>query len=449
MSGPTTLEYLILQSALLGAEAALRAARGIGDARDQAVRDASQRAAQSLRMREEARAALHHLATRARQLEAALQRLNALAALHALGGADAMVAIPARPASGTQEALTAYAASLEHALDEARARLSEAARRMNQAGAGAGSATAESLERAANPRSLDELLDAYLAAGRSARDDARLAGRRARIARLLAPLAAGESAEALPADMGTLLAELAQPGEEQRAQAVELELQRLVARERARREAEALAQGRARDLLARLDGLTGEDAEVDAMRQSLELAAAGLFELTEQHEARARSLAEARHAAQAEAVRKAAATVLEGTLADLGFVVEPISHTLFMEGGVAHFSRPEWGEYAVRLRTSPADATLNFNVVREASATTADAASARLRDLRAEQTWCEHIPRLAQALEARGIRLKTRRLLGAGEAPVQVVPAGSLSGLAQPGADAHAARPAPAAREAQ
>lgn len=446
MSGPTTLEYLILQSALLGAEAALRAAREIGDARDQAVRDATHRAAQSLRMREEARAALRHLATHARQLETALERLNALASLHSQDGTGAVVAMPARPANATHESLSAYAARLEQALEEARARLSAAAARMTKAQAG--SAGAEGLDRLANPRSLDELLDAYLASGRSARDDARLAERRARIARLLAPLAAGESVEALPADMGALLAELARPGEEQRAQAVELELQRLVARERTRREAAARAQGRARELLSRLDALTGEDAEVDAMRQSLELAAAGLMELTEQHEARAQALAEARQAAQAEAVRKAAATVLEGTLADLGFVVEPISHTLFMKGGVAHFSRPEWGEYAVRLRTSPADATLNFNVVREAGTTATDAASARLRDLRAEQTWCEHIPRLTQALEARGIRLKTRRLLGAGEAPVQVVPAGALSGLAKPAADTRAAQPAPAAREA-
>jgi hypothetical protein len=446
MSGPTTLEYLILQSALLGAEAALRAARGIGAARDQTIRDASQRAAQSLRMRDEQRAALRHIATRARQLETALERLNSLAALHSRDGAGAAISMPARPSSATEEALSAYTASLEQALNDARARLSGAASRMAQSQAAASGA--ERVDRVANPRSLNELLDAYLAAGRSARDDARLAERRARIQRLLAPLAAGESVEALPADMGLLLAELAQPGEEQRTQAVELELQRLVTRERTRREAAARAQGRARELLARLDALAGEDAEVEATRQSLELAAAGLLELTVQQEARAHALAEARQASQAEAVRKAAATVLEGTLADLGFVVEPISHTLFMEGGVAHFSRPEWGEYAVRLRTSPTDATLNFNVVREAGGAGTDAASARLRDLRAEQTWCEHIPRLTQALEARGIRLKTRRLLGAGEAPVQVVPAGALSSLTKPAAGARATQPAPATREA-
>ena len=132
-------------------------------------------------------------------------------------------------------------------------------------------------------------------------------------------------------------------------------------------------------------------------------------------------------------VQSAAARILEGTLRDLGFSVEPIKHTLFVEGGVAHFTRTDWGDYAVRLRASPTEGTLNFNVVREAGSEAADALSMRLRDARAEESWCAHIPKLTETLAARGIGLKVRRRLGAGEAPAQVVPAGTLDGLQQAG----------------
>lgn len=51
----------------------------------------------------------------------------------------------------------------------------------------------------------------------------------------------------------------------------------------------------------------------------------------------------------AEADRQAA-IVLEQSLRDLGYAIE---ETLFVEGGVAHFQRPEWGDYFVRLRVDP------------------------------------------------------------------------------------------------
>jgi len=138
-------------------------------------------------------------------------------------------------------------------------------------------------------------------------------------------------------------------------------------------------------------------------------------------------------------VQRAAAEILERTLKDLGFAVEPIAHTLFVDGGVAHFTRADWDGYAVRMRASPAGATLNFNVVREAGAPgTIDAGARRQIDARAEDAWCAQIPRLTQTLEQRGIRLKVTRMLGAGEAPVQEVKAGSLPHLLPAGVPAAA-----------
>lgn len=431
MSGPCTLEYLLIQGVLLGAQATLDAARDIGRARDVAIRDAADRIADTRRMREEARAGLRHLAARARELEAGLERLRTLAA--ALAGREGEAAapleidLPARPAALDDHALADYALTLERALATGREQLAAVASAM--AGRQTGSPDPEGFGRLAQPRSLDDLLDAYLAEGRSVRRAADIAARRARMERLLAPLATGAAVAVLPGEIGALLAELAEPGETQRVQAVELELQRLVARERAKREAQARAQTQARELLALLDECTADDSATNAMRQTLELVASGLVDLTPDIEARARILIDALRAAEAERLRAAAAAVLEGTLTDLGFVVEPISHTLFLDGGVAHFSRPQWGEYAVRLRVSPSEGTINFNVVRESDAAPADPVSARIRDMRAEATWCEHIPQLSETLEARGIRLDVKRRLGAGEAPVQLVPAGALAGL--------------------
>jgi hypothetical protein len=157
---------------------------------------------------------------------------------------------------------------------------------------------------------------------------------------------------------------------------------------------------------------------------------------------------QALHAAQAartQAQQAAASVILTHTLRDLGFVVEPIEHTLFIEGGMAHFTRPDWGDYAVRLRATPTAATLNFNVVRAQTDTAAgfvDWVVQYRHDSAAEERWCAHIPKLVDTLAARGLTLDVKRRLGAGEAPVQAVPAQDLAPLAAQ--TTNAARPAPA-----
>lgn len=161
----------------------------------------------------------------------------------------------------------------------------------------------------------------------------------------------------------------------------------------------------ARDQLARLTRLAGADHAVDPAAARLD--------------ARMTALLASEEKAQEEL---AAAIVLEQSLKDLGYAVEDIAETLFIEGGVAHFQRPEWGDYFVRLRIDPKRRAMNFNVVR-AGVKTEDR---KHEDRLAEERWCSTFPKLFETLEARGIPITVTRLLQAGEAPVQVVDATSL-----------------------
>jgi hypothetical protein len=121
---------------------------------------------------------------------------------------------------------------------------------------------------------------------------------------------------------------------------------------------------------------------------------------------------------------EAAAQVLEQSLRDLGYEVDGVENTFFIEGGVAHFQRHGWGEYFVRMRVGVEDKTLNFNVVRARGA--AESAERKRIDAMAEDRWCSEFPKMLETLKARGITLDVKRLLGAGELPVQVVDASTL-----------------------
>lgn len=131
-------------------------------------------------------------------------------------------------------------------------------------------------------------------------------------------------------------------------------------------------------------------------------------------------------AAEQAQLQEAAAIVLEQSLKDLGYAVEDIEETLFVEGGVAHFQKPGWGDYFIRLRIDPKRNAMNFNVVRAGSM-----GEDRAReDMLAEERWCAEFPKLFDTLKARGIPITVTRLLQAGEAPVQVVDAASLPAAA-------------------
>jgi hypothetical protein len=136
-----------------------------------------------------------------------------------------------------------------------------------------------------------------------------------------------------------------------------------------------------------------------------------------QHHNTARSAA-----AEQQKLQEAAAIVLEASLRDLGYAVEEIKETLFVEGGIAHFQRPDWGDYFIRLRIDPKRNAMNFNVVRAGTV----GEDRKQEDMRAEERWCSEFPKLFETLKARGIPITVTRLLQAGEAPVQVVDAASL-----------------------
>lgn len=122
------------------------------------------------------------------------------------------------------------------------------------------------------------------------------------------------------------------------------------------------------------------------------------------------------------AAADAAARVLEQSLHDLGYEVEGIGETLFVEGGVAHFQKTGWNDYFVRLRVDAKRSTVNFNVVRAGQ----PGEDRQREDMLAEERWCAEFPRLKETLALRGIAVNVTRMLAAGEVPVQVVDAASL-----------------------
>lgn len=122
--------------------------------------------------------------------------------------------------------------------------------------------------------------------------------------------------------------------------------------------------------------------------------------------------------AQAHALQDASALILEQSLKDLGYQVEEVSSTLFVEGGVVHFRRQGWENYMVRMRVDAKASTANFNVIRAVESASNERS---VLDHLAEDRWCAEFPTLLQALAARGLHLNVTRRLQAGELPVQQV----------------------------
>ncbi|MBX3669836.1 MAG: hypothetical protein KF778_15650 [Rhodocyclaceae bacterium] len=194
------------------------------------------------------------------------------------------------------------------------------------------------------------------------------------------------------------------------------------------------------DLQARLDAYARRQtpqqaAEVRrllarvAHRGSLPEAVARLVEQLETAgtpERHAALLTELRRAVQQAAeqeLAEAEALVLEQSLLDLGYQVEPIAHTLFAQGGLVHFRKPGWGNYMVRMRFHAAAKSANFNVIR---AVEAGANETSVLDHLAEDRWCAEFPALLASLAERGLKLDVTRRLAAGEVPVQFVERGKL-----------------------
>ena len=123
-----------------------------------------------------------------------------------------------------------------------------------------------------------------------------------------------------------------------------------------------------------------------------------------------------------DAARRYAQQVIGETLEELGYDVETGFATLFVEGGVAHIQKPEWGDYYVRLRVKPEVGDLNLNVVRVSEDDRAAASNEQARrDREMEESWCAAHRELLQRLVERGIASQPTRALAPGELPVPTV----------------------------
>lgn len=134
------------------------------------------------------------------------------------------------------------------------------------------------------------------------------------------------------------------------------------------------------------------------------------------------------HLRQQQEIAAAQAVVLQQSLADLGYQVEDVAETLFVEGGVVHFRKPGWGNYMVRMRVDGKQQAANFNVIR---AVAAGENERSVLDHLAEDRWCAEFPALLQALAVRGMKLTVTRRLEAGELPVQLVQRDKLPRFAE------------------
>jgi hypothetical protein len=193
----------------------------------------------------------------------------------------------------------------------------------------------------------------------------------------------------------------------------------------------------AQRLLSRIAAL-GVPAPIQSLAQELERCLPGARADLLTMELRARIQAHL-EALQKQQLSEATGTIVEQSLKDLGYQVEEIGSTLFVEGGVVHFRRQGWGDYCVRLRVDAKAGSANFNVVR---AVQAGQNERSVLDHLAEDRWCSEFPALLKTLAARGVQLEVTRRLEAGELPVQLVDAARLPKFSdEADASLHSVRP--------
>jgi hypothetical protein len=309
-----------------------------------------------------------------------------------------------------------------------------------EAGGDHGERLRAALAAGASAPTLDDVLSAYvlqreLQPGLAPDDAQRFRETAQRVlARLELPAGAP-----LPAELEALAKAVVLAPTRERAEALASELRLAVQRQREDRDAQQRDTAAAKALLDELP----EDAPA-ALVQALEAVAAGVARFDRALRDATQALLDHAAADRAEAEEAAAALVLQESLRDLGYEVDDIQSTLFVDGGAVHFRRAGWDQYFVRLRVDRNERTVNFNVVRARGAE--ENAERRRLDALAEDRWCAEFPRLLKTLEARGLSLDVTRRLEAGEIPVQVVDAAQLPAIA-PEDDAARPRGAPKARE--
>ena len=431
MSGPCTCGYFLIQGLLVIAARAIEEAHAMRREYADVLAQMTERERNLARTRQSMRDARVERISAVRK-EAARQsaRFARLTSLADSVGAPAALA-PAAPTSDDDAAWTDYVRRLDVAVRELEAAL-------GNAGAAFADKVRAALAATTAAPTIDEVLESYAhqRALRPGLDNTQAERFRATAARVLARLDLAEGAP-LPAELEALAKEIVLAPTLERAEALATQL-RLAVHEAS--DAHRAQRGEAEEAKAMLESMP-DDAPVPLL-QALEHVAAGVARLDDDLRKTSQSVLDEAAADRERAEQSAASIVLTQSLRDLGYEVEDIESTLFVDGGTAHFRRAGWENYFVRLRVDPAQHSINFNVVRASG--DADSAERRRQDVLAEDRWCAEFPKLMQTLAARGLKLDVTRRLDAGAVPVQVVDAASLPQIAQE--DDAAPRTAPKAR---
>lgn len=437
MSGPITAGYFFVHGLLLLSARALAEARAMrceyGDVLAQ-LRDRERSlVAARLGQRDARLERIAAIRGEAARQAARFERLRSLAQTLSAQAPDLARQIPAAPAAPIDDGDAAWSEYLRQ--------LDLAVRELEALIAQSGTTVAQALRAALGSSvvapTIDEVLAAYVLERqvKSGLDAAQAARFRQTAERVLARLELAPGA-ALPRELETLARAIVMAPSVDRAEALASELRLAVQRQREAQEAQQHDATEARRMLDELP----ENAPAPLLR-ALEHVAAGVARMdAELRNATDDTLALA--AADRERQEQdAAAIVLQESLRDLGYEVEDIESTLFVDGGTVHFRRKGWENYFVRLRLAPREHSVNFNVVRAKG--DEETTERRRLDALAEDRWCAEFPRLMATLAARGLNLDVTRRLEAGAVPVQVVDGAQLPAIA---ADEDAGRPRAVAR---
>ena len=411
MSGPATATFA-LGPGLALAVIALREARQMGRKYQEVAQEIQDRAADLAQSQSQLRSARFHQlqATRqqADQLTTQLARLSQIAA-----DLDVMPASIVNPTGGPEPRTFAGWQARTELLQRAVFALQSAI-----AAAQPDHAAASSLATGDLPP-IEEALHTYMArrALKGRMPPAQAQAMQERVMRLLERLQL-ELGDPIPADLDALGQALVLAPSLERAETLSAELRLQIQKHNDTKTKQLSDKTQAQEFLVELDGALPAE-----LRDLLEGVVMGAPLLPETR-ALALQMQSAHRTSQKLLEEQAAAQVLEESLRDLGYEVDGVQDTLFVEGGVAHFQRHGWGEYFVRMRIGAQDKTVNFNVVRARGAQ--ESAERKRLDYLAEDRWCSEFPKLLETLAARGLQLEVQRLLGAGELPVQAVDPASV-----------------------
>jgi hypothetical protein len=440
MSGPITAGFFFVHGLLLLSARALAEARAMkceyGDVLAQ-LRDRERSLVAARQGQREARLErIGAIRGEAARQTARLERLRSLAQTLSAQAPDLVRQLPAAPSAPSDDsdaAWSEYLRQLDLAVRELEALIAQSGTAVAQALRGA-------LGSSAAAPTIDEVLAAYVLERqmKSGLDAAEAMRFRQTAERVLARLELAPGA-ALPRELEALARAIVMAPGVDRAEALASELRLAVQRQR---EAQAAQQREAAEARRMLDELP-ENAPAPLLR-ALEHVAAGVARMDAELRSATDDTLSLAAADRERQEQDAAVLVLQESLRDLGYEVEDIESTLFVDGGTVHFRRKGWENYFVRLRLAPREHTVNFNVVRAKG--DEETAERRRLDALAEDRWCAEFPRLMATLAARGLNLDVTRRLEAGAVPVQVVDGAHLPSIA---ADEDAGRPraAPRARE--